>query len=183
MGEYFVWADPIRREYLDGTSFDECGFMLSIATYQGSLTTRAARMLLANQWKDDPVIYAGDYFSCEAEDFAEMRELYGGYPYETIMETFNPVRIDPGENPEPFRYAVNHKEKEYIDFEKIDIDADGEAITDPKEFKFDPLPLLLAPSSYKPGHFQLGRWCPGEIETTNTHPPVGYVDITAIACS
>lgn len=53
MGEYFVWANPARKEYLDADGFGECGFMLSIASYQGSLTTRAAHLLMADRWKGD----------------------------------------------------------------------------------------------------------------------------------
>lgn len=182
MGEYFVWADPARKEYLDANGFGECGFMLSIASYQGSLTTRAARMLMADRWKGDPVIFAGDYFSCESDEFAEMREMYGDHPYEFILSTFKPVRIDPGECAEPFRYAMNHEASEYIDFSKIGANAEHEAITRPIELKFDPLPRLLAPNKYNPGHLQLGRWCPGRIETTNHKPADDYTDITDIAC-
>lgn len=182
MGEYFVWADPVRKEYLDSESFDECGFMLSIASYQGSLTTRAARMLMSGQWKGDPIIFAGDYFSCASDELADMREIYGDYPYEIITDTFKPVQVDPGENAEPFRYTVNHEAKEFFDFEKIYIDAEHETITNPIGFKFDPLPRLLAPNRYSPGHFQLGRWCPGKIEVTNNRPPSDYTDITDLAC-
>lgn len=182
MGEYFIWADPVRKEYLDDEAFDECGFMLGIASYQGSITTRAARILMANRWKGDPVIFAGDYFSCESDVFAGMREVYGDYPYELILDTFKPVQVVPGKNAEPFRYTVNHKVKEYIDFERITIDAEHRAITQSIEFKLDPLPRLLAPNRYNSRHFQLGRWCPGKIETTNNRPPDDYADITDMAC-
>lgn len=182
MGEYFVWANPVRKEYLDTKSFGECGFMMSIASYQGSLTTRAARMLMAGQWKGDPIIFAGDYFSCENDEFADMREVYGDYPYEVIMDTFKPVQVEPGEDAEPFRYTVNHEIKEYFDFERININAEYEAITNPVEFKLDPLPRLLAPNRYNLDRFQLGRWCPGKIETTSIQPPSDYMDITDMAC-
>lgn len=111
-----------------------------------------------------------------------MRETYGDCPYELILETFKPVRMDPGKCTEPFRYAANHEAGAYLDFDKISIYAEHEAITNPIEFKLDPLRAFLRRINTTPGHSQLGRWCPGRIETTNNKPADDYMGLTKMVC-
>lgn len=182
MGEYFMWANPAKKEYLDDSAFEECGFMLSIAKYTGCITTRAARMLMADRWKGDPVIFLGDYFLREPDRSGKIIGLFHGCPYEEVLETYIPLQVNPCDEVEPYRYAIDHKAKEYIDFEEIDLNSNYEKLASVSEFKLDPLPILLAPNRCNPGDFQLGRWCPGAIEVTNLIPPTGYEDITDLAC-
>lgn len=63
MGEYFVWANLTKKEKLSSDAFGDYGFMLSCSTCTTTNTTRAAETLMASSWKNDIVIYLGDYFS------------------------------------------------------------------------------------------------------------------------
>lgn len=105
MGEYFKWANPVKKEKLICDAFDDCGFMLSCSSYTTTLTTRAAETLLAGPWKGDPVIYLGDYFDFDKAWKAnnpspvpyfdtthpEYDLHFDGNPYEIVMNCYKDV--------------------------------------------------------------------------------------------
>ena len=100
MGEYFVWANLTKKEKLSSDAFGDYGFMLSCSTCTTTNTTRAAETLMASSWKNDIVIYLGDYYSydkCWVESNhkiecffrnTRMREGYKynlQYPWEVVL--------------------------------------------------------------------------------------------------
>ena len=67
MGEYFMWANPKKKEWIEADVFSEFGFTLSIASELGNRYTDAACTLMAGPWRGDPVLFIGDYFNPEKE--------------------------------------------------------------------------------------------------------------------
>jgi hypothetical protein len=58
MGEYYLWANPRRREFISHAPFEDYGFMMSCASTQPCTTTDAACTMIATAWHGDPVVLA-----------------------------------------------------------------------------------------------------------------------------
>ena len=73
-----------------------------------------------------------------------------------MLETYTPVQVAPCHKAELWRHAIDHKNKEYIDLEEIEVNSNYEKPNREHDFKLDPLPILLAPSRYNPRTSSLG---------------------------
>lgn len=106
MSEYFVWANLSKREKLCSDAFEDYGFMLNCSTCTTTSTTRAAETLLAGPWKNDIVIYLGDYFTYDEcwrihnpniarlfeQSVSQPNEKYNTeYPWEVVLNEFKDI--------------------------------------------------------------------------------------------
>lgn len=78
MSQYFIWANPKKKEWIECDPFDEYGFMFGAASVLGNRYTDAACTLLAGPWRNGPVMFVGDYFA--PKDGNRLRDLFEGYP-------------------------------------------------------------------------------------------------------
>lgn len=210
MGEYFTWANPAKKEYLEDDPFGCCGFMLSIATLEGCGYTDAACTMIAGPWHGSPVVFVGDYWNSEKDGRAVAR-LFGGYAYEMILDDYENVtgRFKEargltyevyGDNPDAlpaeyqgpfdlevhrFRYLVNRDRREYVDRfaapgREIENDEDGTTLV-----REDPVAWLYAPCSASPaerdGEWR-GRWCCDLVDPLDDFDSAGYKDVTQEVC-
>ena len=94
MGEYYLWANPRRREFISHAPFEDFGFMMSCASAQPCTTTDAACTMIATAWHGDPVVFVGDYwdsFPPRDESGRRISALFDGYPYEDVICRFSDV--------------------------------------------------------------------------------------------
>ena len=93
-GQYYIWANPDKREYIDDELFEGVGFMLGHSVAVGQPMTDAACTMIAGPWHGDTVIYVGDYWTEDSFDDERSRRLlakFDGYPYEDILSCFENV--------------------------------------------------------------------------------------------
>lgn len=63
MSQYFIWANPKKKEWIDCDPFDEFASLFGAASVLGNRYTDAACTLLAGPWCNGPVMFVGDYFT------------------------------------------------------------------------------------------------------------------------
>lgn len=93
-GQYYIWANPDKREYIDDEPFGDSGFALGCSTAVAQPMTDAACTMIAGPWHGDTVIYVGDYWTEDSYDDERSRRLFAkfdGYPYEDILSRFGNV--------------------------------------------------------------------------------------------
>ena len=206
MGEYFMWANPKKKEWIEADVFSEFGFMFGIASELGNRYTDAACTLMAGPWRGDPVLFIGDYFNPEKE--SPVGKLFGGYPYETVLDSFVDVsglfsdsrglmRAVYGDAPDSdevpydglfeldvrhYRYAVNKTRGEYVDRDRAPVDSVCFYSGNYSWSRFDPIPWLLSPCD-DPKDEWAGRWCCDGVDISDEAPEGGYEDVTAASCS
>ena len=56
MGQYYIWANPDKREYIDDEPFGGTGFALGCSVAVGQPMTDAACTMIAGPWHGDTVI-------------------------------------------------------------------------------------------------------------------------------
>ena len=62
MGQYFIWLNPVRKQYLDPYHFDYgCKRRESSGVGNGFLN--ALFTLMDNEWKGDPIVWIGDTYA------------------------------------------------------------------------------------------------------------------------
>ena len=94
MGEYYLWANPRRREFISHAPFEDYGFMMSCASTQPCTTTDAACTMIEAAWHGDPVVFVGDYwgsFPPRDESERQIAALFDGYAYEDVVSRFSDV--------------------------------------------------------------------------------------------
>lgn len=89
MGQYFCWANPARREWIDCDPFDRYGFLATLSNRCGNRYADAACTLMEERWRGDPVVYLGD--RCDLSRMsdahaARLGTLFGGHPYGAVMD-------------------------------------------------------------------------------------------------
>lgn len=181
MGEYFVWVNASKGEFLDQHACDDYGWMFSIASLQSCSLTEAACTLIEGPWRGDAVMYAGDYLSLDrdrpCDEPVELAQLFGSLPYERCFDGSYAELCAPDEIIR-YRYAVNHSRREFVDRDDSPRDERHEGIEgDPLWCRFDPIPTLFSPPSYGGSRYR-GRWCLDDVAMSNEAPPEGYEDIT-----
>lgn len=93
-GQYCIWANPDKREYIDDEPFEGAGFMLGCSATAGQQMTDAACTMIAGPWRGDTVIYVGDNWTDNSFDDKRSHKLFAkfdGYPYEDILNRFENV--------------------------------------------------------------------------------------------
>lgn len=92
--QYYIWANPDKREYIDDDPFEGIGFTLGCSAAVGQQMTDAACTMIAGPWHGDTVIYVGDYWTEGSFDDERSHKLFAkfdGYPYEDILDRFENV--------------------------------------------------------------------------------------------
>lgn len=113
-GQYYIWANPDKREYIDDEPFEGTGFALGCSVAVGQQMTDAACTMIAGPWYGDTVIYVGDYWTEDSFADERSRKLFAkfdGYPYEDILSRFENVTGH-------FDEARGHKYGDYLHFEE-----------------------------------------------------------------
>lgn len=206
MSQYFIWANPKKKEWIECDPFDEYGFMFGAASVLGNRYTDAACTLLAEPWRNDPVMFVGDYFT--PKDGNRLRDLFGGYPYDAILDNFREVtglfsdarglssavydkNISSEDIPyngpfnievHHYRYALNKTRHEFVDRDQGPISAIFDNDDKNSWFRLDPLVLLLTPRT-DPDEWE-GRWCCDEVTMQDEapDPASGLKNVTVSAC-
>ena len=205
MGEYFMWANPEKKEYLDEDPFERAGFLLGIATLEGFGYTDAACTMIAGPWHGTPVVFVGDYWYSAKGDGA-VAKLFGGYAYDKILNEYENASgrfVEArgltyevyGDNPDapsaeyrgPFdlavhryRYLVNRTRREYVDRQSApmrNVRCDDGTLTQIRE---DPVAWLFAPCNVEDEW--RGRWCCDLVDPLDEFEPDGSEDATQTAC-
>lgn len=208
MGTSYIWENPKRREFLNYAPFDDCGFMMSCSSYDGSTTTAAAATLISTCWHGDPVVFASEHlsnmerapwqarmFKANAFDeiLTEYRDVTGlfeqarGFRMEDCIDVEGNY-IEGSLYDGPFtlatdrkRYYVNRSRMEYIDTRTCPPDCiyiDGSGFG---YTRIDPLPWLYAPRFT--ADEWAGRWCADAVAMEEENPDVGFADVTVKVCS
>lgn len=128
MSQYYIWANPDKREYIDDDPFEGIGFTLGCSAAVGQQMTDAACTMIAGPWRGDTVIYVGDYWTGSAFDDERSHRLFAkfdGYPYEDILKRFENVTGR-------FEEARGHKYGDYLHFEER-----GDVFDEPYTGPFD----------------------------------------------
>lgn len=180
MGEYFVWINEGKRQYLDQDACDDCGSIFSIATQQRCELTEAACSLINGPWRGDPVIFAGDYLSFgdgELQSHNEvLADVFGRHPYGNCYDG-SYEEVDAPGSIIRYRYAINETKHEYVDRDATPLAAvyelpDGTLGWD----RYDPVPVLLSPLwCDDPFH---GRWCLDDVRMAHEQLGGDYKDIS-----
>lgn len=55
MGQYYIWANPDKKQYIDDEPFEGTGFMLNCSVHAGQPITDAACTMIAGPWCGDLV--------------------------------------------------------------------------------------------------------------------------------
>lgn len=181
MGEYFVWINQDKRQYLDQHACNDYGWMFGIASMQRCDLTEAACTLIAGYWRGDRVIFAGDYLSFGDGEYKNHNErlskAFGEYPYENCYDG----EYEELAAPDPivrYRFAINETKREYVDRDDTPL-ADvcelpsGELVWS----RYDPVPPLFSPLWSDDDPIR-GRWCLDDIRFSHEPPSEGYKSIS-----
>lgn len=205
VGQYFRWANPVRREWIDCGPFDRYGFLASLSDRCGNRYTDAVCTLMEGRWRGDPVVYLGNCCDLRADDprAAMLEALFGECPYDTVMDGFEDVsglfacarglshhvyfddesRSVPYEGPFDLevahrRYVMEDGRREFVNRELAPV----YAIYDCSGYswdRWDPVPWLLYPSDLDDPWE--GRWVAGRVRVSDEPPAPGYRDVSADA--
>lgn len=100
MGQYYNWVNPKRREYICPNDFDYGNKLVESMGRKDNRFLSALHELLSNEWKDDKIIFLGDYCNIDRNnsDKEPLKSLYeqtvengtGGYDVvgTLILETY-----------------------------------------------------------------------------------------------
>lgn len=213
MGEYYLWANPRRREFISHAPFEDYGFMMSCASTQPCTTTDAACTMIAAAWHGDPVVFVGDYWgSFPPRDKSERRiaALFDGYAYEDVVSRFSDVTGhfpesrgkshpgsvlagDSGEQDVPYCGPYDLKVRHYryavseTRHEFVDREqAPVQSVYQVSNGEYRWLRMDPIPTLFSPDFGPdgwCGRWCLDLVNMTNQQPGDCYRDVTMDACS
>lgn len=71
MGQYYVWANPKRKEYISPNDFDYGNKLIESMGWKDNTFLSALQELLVNEWKDDKIIFLGDYCNINRDNSAK----------------------------------------------------------------------------------------------------------------
>ncbi len=93
MGQYFMWLNPIKGEYIEPFDFDQ-GSKRRESAWVGSAILDSLYTLMANDWKGDPIVWIGDYVELNNEKNSTLmitEKICGPSPYEYANLHFKDV--------------------------------------------------------------------------------------------
>ena len=134
MAEYFDWVNIDKKEYIEPCAFDE-GPRFRNSAYKDSKTLGALQTLLANEWKDDHIIWIGDQTllindttNVTIKNLYNQTTNYGtlGCQNDIIFDTYKDISVyfkDTKDNTqEELENIIEHYYDDYVsDYYKIDI--------------------------------------------------------------
>lgn len=206
MGQYFCWANPARREWIDCDPFDPYGFMAGPSSRCGNRYTDAACTLMEGCWRGNPVVYLGDYCELSAGNpcSAMLGELFGGWPYGVVIDEFEDVSglfacaeglhhdvLDgdeilsvPYEGPFDLevvhrRYVMEDGCREFVDRELAPVHDAYDAGGILSWDRWDPVGWLLRPSDLDDSWE--GCWVAGQMRVSDEPPGPGCRNVSADA--
>lgn len=177
MGEYFLWTNPSKKQYISEHDEHDCAFMFGVASQQGCELTDDACALMAGPWRGDAVAYIGDYFPYLERSDQRFVDAFGEFPWEIAVEEYEELRPDPAGTPH-YRFAINETRGEFIDRDGGPIAAVLEPEPGRYEWmRYDPTAALFSPS-YGTGDPVRGRWCFDDVRMSHERPGSGYEDVS-----
>ncbi|MDO4870452.1 MAG: hypothetical protein Q4A65_09245 [Bacillota bacterium] len=94
MGQYFMWLNPVKGEYIDPFDFHHGGKRRESA-WVGCKILDALFTLMSNEWKGDPIVWIGDdYARLHDENNPVLRiteRICGSEPYDYAIDHFKNV--------------------------------------------------------------------------------------------
>lgn len=130
MGQYYLAVNLSKKEYLEPHDYDN-GAKLMEHSYLGNDFVGAVLKLMKKEWKEDRVVWMGDYF--EKDEIPEIPVDWG-----IIIEKYK--KISPKKADVKTGFLNNHDQKLSIDLSKVKAYEDKEDIG----WELNPLPLLTA---------------------------------------
>lgn len=185
MGEYFLWANVTKKQYLDQNCCNDFGWMRGIASWGECALTNLACRMIEGPWHGDSVVFIGDYQTLGGSKYYKRHKLVdalGDSPYWTALEEYEEVGIANVEQygipNSMFRYALNSTRREFVDRERL-LARDCLLVDDEDGDLFDPIPMLYAPLVYYECEWN-GRWCLDVVDFANDAPKDDWVDVTPL---
>ena len=126
MGQYFMWINPVKKQFFTGHDFSDGTKRREIA-YVGSPTLDVLYTLMDNEWKGDPIAWIGDdytrLFNESNQTLKVIESICGAFPYDFAITHFVNVAIDfEKSNSEWMVDTYNQNQYEYLNLSKEDAD-------------------------------------------------------------
>lgn len=94
MGQYFMWLNPVKKEYMQPIDFDH-GSKRRESSWVGCALLDALFTLMANEWRNDPIVWIGDDYSVLHNEnnrtLKIVENICGAYPHDYAVEHFKNV--------------------------------------------------------------------------------------------
>lgn len=167
MGQYYNPLSLDKLQYVYSHEYGN-GLKLMEHSYVGNNFVGVVERLIAKggEWFGDRIVWAGDYADPEE---GTNDNLY------SMAAQIKPPNVDTKGKPQ-FRYVVNMDTKEFVDIEKIPVDAD--------EWAIHPLPLLTCEGNGRGGgdfrgneNGLVGKWARQRITVQNEKPGEDYTEL------
>jgi len=145
MGQYYKAINLDKKEWLSPYDYDN-GAKLMEHSYIGNSYVETVAELLANEWKGDRIVWAGDYADEEPE--SEWLDTDKDYPSKCLYSIAGMSKDYKKIMPETKRHKadkwlLNIDEKVAINLDKVKGDSNG--------WKIHPLPLLTCEGNGRGG--------------------------------
>lgn len=170
MGQYFIAVNLSKKEYLHPHDYDT-GAKLTEHSWVGDNLIDAVINLLADEWKHDRIVWAGDY--AEIGLFVPGSSKKNLYDY--ASENFKKLTRANKELSEQFQYICNADTEQYVNVRKLPVSSWGETI--------HPLPLLTSCGNGQgsgdycgPDEHLCGFWAADRI-FVSSKAPEGYSEL------
>ena len=94
MGQYFMWLNPVKGEYIQPVDFDH-GSKRRESSWVGCELLDALFTLMASDWKEDPIVWIGDDYTelhNESNPTLQITEkICGSEPFDYAISVFKNV--------------------------------------------------------------------------------------------
>ena len=90
MGQYFIWYNHAKQEYLDGDGFGE-GIKLFANSNVNAGCINAVLTLMLDEWKGDKIVCFGDYWTEKPADNTFLQKIKNeidDHPYDYALDHF-----------------------------------------------------------------------------------------------
>jgi hypothetical protein len=137
MGQYYKPSNLNKEESLYSHDYGN-GLKLMEHSYVGNDFVNAVVMLLAEGWKNDPIVWAGDYADPDEDILNEDQE-----PMTIYARDFKEIKVPTDDF--SYKYILNHDREEFVNIQES-----GE------EWQIHPLPLLTCEGNGRGGGDYMG---------------------------